>query len=173
MREFVRCCCLIALLLWGPACGDEAAPEAPAAAEPGVTEPEAPEEEISPYDNSGELRESDVVVAGLPMPMGIELQYEQDRKHVYVSELPIGHLRSYFGRRLVTGQIDESGLGAVYRNAVPREARGGVVALDLSLFPSGRDRTRIEVRELHPAPDVLPNESEIRQRIEDVAARWD
>jgi hypothetical protein len=55
---------------------------------------------------------------------------------------------AYFGPRLVTGQVDRVGAGAVFREAAPRNARGSVVKLDVGIHPSAAGGTRLEIEEL-------------------------
>jgi len=116
------------------------------------------------YDEEGNLLESDVVVAGLRLPRGFELTAEVDRRHVYDSHVPIEKIHRYFGPRLITGQVDRHGDGATFREAVPREARGGIVKLDVSITPRNRTTTRIEIRELLPEPANPLSEDEIIRR---------
>jgi hypothetical protein len=116
----------------------------------------------SPYGPDGELRESDQVIAGLPLPMGLERTHGEDRRHVYRTDLPLRALQRYFGPRLLTGQVDRMGRGAVYRGAVPRGVQGGAVKLDVSILPvtSG---TRVEIVEIRPPPESPPTVEELRR----------
>ena len=155
------------------ACGDDAAApeEGPAvAAEEGTPETAPPE---ATFDADGNLLPSDVVVAGLTLPRGLELAYEEERTHVYRTEAAIGRVQAYFGTRLVTGQVDRVGEGAIFREAVPRGVRGGVVKMDVSILALGRGRVRVEIVELPPPPQNPPNEVEIRRQLQEDMARWD
>lgn len=116
------------------------------------------------YDDDGNLLESDVVVAGLRLPRGLEEKLVEERSHTYESRVPIEKIIAYFGPRLMTGAIDRMGSGAVFRAAEPSGARGGVVKLDVSILPMGTSRTRVAIFELPPVPENPPPEAEsIRQ----------
>lgn len=123
----------------------EAEPEARASQDPS-------RQEDFLYDEDGALRESDEVVAGLTMPRGLELSYEEDRRHVYESNVPRQKLLEYFGPRLFTGAVDELGGGAVYRAATVRGEGASSVRLDVSIIRLG-SRSRVEVFELPPMPE--------------------
>jgi hypothetical protein len=116
----------------------------------------------SPYGPDGELRESDDVVAGLPLPVGLERVHGSERRHVYRTTLPLRAVQRYFGPRLVTGQVDRLGDGAVFRHAVPRGVQGGVVKLDVSIMPVSSG-TRIEIIEIRPPPASPPDMEELRR----------
>jgi hypothetical protein len=134
---------------------------------PEVEAPEAPDLPEPLYGEDGALLESDVTVAGLVLPRGLEPVLEEERRHVYRSDVPLPRVLQYFGVRLVTGQVDAlSGGGATYRDAVPRDVRGGAVHLDVTIEGSSVARTRIEILELAPAPTTPPSEAEMVRRLE-------
>ena len=72
------------------------------------------------YDDEGNLLESDRVVAGLRLPRGLDTIVDDDRVHIYETRVPITKVHRYFGPRLITGEVDQLGSGAVFRAAVPR-----------------------------------------------------
>jgi hypothetical protein len=81
-------------------------------------------------------------------------------------------VQRYFGPRLLTGQVDRIGNGAVYRRATPRDAQGGTVYLDVSVTPTSQG-TRVDVIELPPAPAKLPSPSEIERQVREEMERLD
>ncbi|MFW6051758.1 MAG: hypothetical protein ACODAU_11320 [Myxococcota bacterium] len=137
---------------------------------PSATTEQEPKEERSakassgPYGPDGELRESERAIAGLTLPEGLEPLYERDRQHAYRTKVPTAAVMRYFGPRLLTGEVDRVGSGAVYRNAVPKDARGGVVKLDVSVLPAASG-TRVIIAELRPAPEQPPSLDAIKRRL--------
>lgn len=167
----------IALSMFASACGSGggAASELPEeiAPAPEVSRAAPPEREAI-YGDDGEVLESGEVVAGLPLPRGIETVLEDGRRHVYRSEVPLQKMQSYFGVRLVTGQVDaRSGGGATYVDALPRGVRGGVVRMDVTIEPSSAARTRIEIVEREPPPSSPPSEEESLRRLRERMERAD
>ena len=154
---------IVMLALACSGCSDEViqAPD-----EPRLDEPEAasgPTGRIDDYlyDAEGQLRESDEVIAGLPLPRGLELDRHAGRRHVYRTSLSRAKLAAYFGPRLFTGAVDRvGGDGAIYRAATVQGARGSAVRLDVSILPIG-GRTRVEVFELPPLPVNPPSPEEM------------
>lgn len=125
------------------------------------------------YDADGQLLPSDTRVAGLILPRGLERTHEGDRSHEFLAtRVPFQKLLAYFGPRLMTGQVDRYGEGVVYRRAVPKEAKGGVVRLDVELMPHGT-KTRLRIREVPPVPDARPSEQELVQDFERTMKRLD
>lgn len=117
-----------------------------------------------PFGPDGELRESDRKIAGLPLPRGLEPIRELDRRHVYRATVPLDAVMRYFGPRLLTGQVDRMGEGAIYRRAVAKDARGAAVELDVSILPAAGG-TRVEITEIRPPPPKPPPLDEIRQKL--------
>ncbi len=165
----------IALLLAGLlGCGDDGARgEARPSAADEAEEAARQRAERQLFGPDGELLESDQRVAGLALPRGLETVLDEERSHVYHSRAPLRKLQSYFGQRLLTGQVDRMGDGAVYRNAAPRGVRGGVVHMDVSILPMDRDRTRVEIIEIPPAPENPPTEAEYLEALERDQHRWE
>lgn len=120
------------------------------------------------YDDQGRLRPSDERVAGLQLPRGLELMREVDKRRIYTSRVPAEKLRAYFGPRLTTGQVRSEGGGITYLAAVPRNAKGGVVKLDVRIGsnPSHPDQSLVDIRECPPAPAKPLTEAEIRMQLE-------
>ena len=124
------------------------------------------------FGANGELLPSDEVVAGLALPRGIEDLRHDGRQHVFYMGVAVARVQGYFGPRLVTGEVERVGDGAVFRRAVPRDARGGVVRMDVSITPVSRQRTRVEIREIPPAPHAF-DEDATRRQLERDMRRWD
>ena len=117
------------------------------------------------YGDDGLLLESDRVIAGLPMPRGLELRHEGERRHVFHGELPPADLLRYFGPRLITGEVTQLGEGAVYRNGAPRGAKGAVVRLDVAVRPTHKG-AQVEVFEIPPVPKDPPSRGELAETLE-------
>lgn len=127
------------------------------------------EERPSLYGEDGELLESDTVVAGLRLPRGLDPMLEDGRRHVYTSAQPLTKVQSYFGVRLVTGQVDQvGGGGIVYHDAVPRDVRGGEVRLDVTIEASSASETRVEIIEAEPPIVTPPPEAETIRRAQEL-----
>lgn len=157
----------LAAVLALAACGSEPAGEA--VFEPPATPAAAPEpgpERVSIYDAQGELRESDVVVAGLRLPRGLDEKLSTERRHVFETSVPIEKVQRYFGPRLRTPVVTPNGQGVTYRDAAPRDATGGVVRLDVSIVPAGVGRVQVDVYELPPPPPRPLTEAEVRAIVE-------
>ncbi|MBX3248947.1 MAG: hypothetical protein KF901_17350 [Myxococcales bacterium] len=126
------------------------------------------------YDANGDLLPSREVVAGLTLPRGLTKRpLAGERRHVYVTQVPLAKVQAYFGPRLITGQVDRVGAGAVFRRAVPREARGGVVHLDVGVYPVPRGGARVEIYELPPVPQNQPPPEELMRRFDEEQRRLD
>jgi hypothetical protein len=149
------------------ACGPPEAPELPVEiAEAPALAPERASSGEPLYDSEGDVLESTSRVAGLVLPRGIELVLDEERRHIYESSIPLTKMQRYFGVRLVTGQVDSRPGGAVtYVDALPRDVRGGQVRLDVTLEPSSRSRSRIEIVERRPPPVSPPSEAESLERL--------
>ena len=126
------------------------------------------------YDAEGVPLPSDEVVAGLQLPVGLEEQpVGGDRRHLYASaEIPAPALLRYFGPRLNTVEVERTGARVVYRNARPRDARGGEVRLDVTIQPASHGGARVEIFERPPPPPagtVVTRDEVIRelQRLRD------
>jgi hypothetical protein len=148
-------------------CGGEPAQEVVFEPQPTpVAAPEPGPERVSIYDAQGELRESDVVVAGLRMPRGVEQKLSYERRHVFETSVPMEKVQRYFGPRLRTPIVTPNGQGVTYRDATPRDATGGVVRLDVTLVPAGLGRVQIDIYELPPPPPRPLTEAEVRAIVE-------
>ncbi len=155
-------------VVWLSACGasepaGEPVFEAPATS---VAAPESGPERASIYDAQGELREGDAVVAGLRLPRGLEEKLSLGRRHVYETTVPIEKVQRYFGPRLRTGVVTPNGQGATFRDAVPRDATGAIVHIDVTIVPAGEGRVQVDLYELPPAPARALTEAEVRIVVE-------
>ncbi len=103
------------------------------------------------------------MIAGLPLPRGLEPILNEGREHVYRTKVPLEKLQRYFGPRLLTGRVEPLGGGVVYRGARPRDARGGVVPLDVKLVP-GAAGTRVEIIEVPPEPQRPPSLEQLQAK---------
>lgn len=163
--------------LGASACGGgESAPELPEEVAPAPVLPADDDARgrESIYGEDGEVLESTTRVAGLVLPRGVELVLDQERRHVYQSQVPLTKMQRYFGVRLVTGQVDaRPGGGATYVDALPRDVRGGEVRLDVTIEPSSAARTRVELVERPPAPVSPPSQEESLRRLRERMERAD
>lgn len=116
------------------------------------------------FDPEGNLLPSDQVVAGLTLPQGFELVVDEERRHVYKSDLTVIYAQRYLGPMLITGEVRRVGSGAIFVDAVPRDARGSAVRLDVSVYPRSGGGTRLEIVERLPAgaepPPIAPELTE-------------
>lgn len=160
----------------GP-CGSNPAPESAPVATTETSETLRAEDRQSLYDADGNLLPSDTLIAGLALPRGLEERPVRGaRRHVYRTDVPLAKVQAYFGPRLVTGHVDRLGDAAIFRRAVPRGVRGGIVYLDVGIHPIPRGGTRIEVVELAPpAPPTQnsPTPEELIRRFDEEQRRLD
>jgi hypothetical protein len=162
--------CLVAC---GP-CGSTTHDPGTSAATGATPEPEPPPPAEALYDAEGNLLPSDVVVAGLALPRGLEERpVHGARRHVYRTDVPLTKVQAYFGQRLITGQVDRIGDAAIFRRAVPSGVRGGVVHLDVGIHPIPRGGTRVEIDELPPPATNPPSADELIRQFEEEQRRLD
>lgn len=166
---------IVLLVTLASACGEPDAPELPleiAAAPVLPRERESAGEAL--YDVEGELLESSSRLAGLVLPRGLELVLDEERRHVYESPVPLTKMQRYFGVRLLTGQVDPvPGGGVTYVDALPRDVRGGQVRLDVTIEPSSRSPSRVEIIERRPPPVSAPPQAESLERLHEWMRRAD
>lgn len=159
MPFFARLVLVAAILVAG--CGRRPPPPEP-------TEPPRVEKKTPPpvYGETGELLESDVRIAGLPMPRGLELLFEEEGRHSYRGKLPVKKVLDYFGVRLMTGEVNRIGLGASYRNATPRNVKGAAVPMHVTIL-SVPEGVQVDVEELKvidiPAEDPIVLQKKLRE----------
>ncbi|MEZ4339383.1 MAG: hypothetical protein R3B82_22400 [Sandaracinaceae bacterium] len=168
MRRVIQAGLLLSVVLTG--CGDEVAPSTEGLGAPVVDPPPRRPPATSIYDAEGILRESDTVVAGLTLPMGLEADesLSSERRHVYHSSEPNQAFLRYFGPRLNTLQIEHEGERVTYQNATPQGVRGGVVHLDVTIEPTPAHPSRVEIYERPPPPaeGVTISEDAIRRHLD-------
>lgn len=158
---------LAALFALASACGGEAASSE---AELIVAAPVDPAQIREPgpppiFGEDGELLPSEETVAGLVLPRGCTATLEEGRRHVYAVRAPMAKVQAYFGPRLYTTHVEERGPTLVYLDAVPNDASGAAVHMDVFISPSSAGGVRVEVRELPPAVATAPPEAETIERI--------
>ncbi len=144
--------------------------------EAAVTTREVVEPTLRPpsiYGLDGELKESDIVIAGLTMPMGIELEFERDRQHSFTSQVPMRKLQTYFGPRLNTADVERVGDGAVFRRALPAGERDERASqLDVSILSGSSGIVRVNVME-YPPVEGSRTEAQVRAAWEEASRRLD
>ncbi len=118
-------------------------------------------------DAKGNLVESDQIVAGLRLPRGLRFIKTKERWHVYETTLPLEKIQKYFGRRLITGEVDRKSHRVVYRGAVPVDVTGGIVKLDVGIYPSIHNRVRVEITELRPMAKQPLTDTQVRSLLKE------
>jgi hypothetical protein len=169
-RSTIWCLLVLSMLVLG--CGTAAIDvegETPEPLAPPPTRAEVVRDEPPPVRGTdGELLESDVRVAGLVLPRGLDEVSHIGGTWVYRSSQPMPLVLRYFGTRLLTGNV-ERGVGgrATYRDAVPSgvDARAAI-HLDVTISTSSGAATRVEITEIPPVPETPPTLEEINARIE-------
>ena len=66
----------------------------------------------------------------------------------------------YIGPRLQTGEVERYGDVVIYRNAVSRDARGGVLRMDVRVMPLHMGGSRLIITEYEPLPEGEPEDEE-------------
>lgn len=166
MRSDMRGSILLAAVVLVGCKGDRPPPPPPASDV--ATASSVPKKPEPRFGEDGALLESDRVIAGLAMPRGLEPVFEEEGRHTFTGRLPVRKVLDYFGRRLITGDVTPIGLGAAYKNATPRDVRGGAVPLHVTVLsvPSG---VRVEVQELKaivaPPRDPVAVEKMVREHL--------
>lgn len=133
----------------------------PSSVERQLPEPPVRRRRSELYDVDGRLKASETVVAGLRLPVGFEHFRDDDRTHVYRSELPVDDVLQYFAPLLLTPNIERVGAGAIYADVVPAGVSGEAVHLDVSVLPRSGGGSRIDIFERYPEgaePAPLPPE---------------
>ncbi|MBN8613249.1 MAG: hypothetical protein J0L92_21835 [Deltaproteobacteria bacterium] len=126
---------------------------------PVVEAPPAPPPDRNP---DGSLIESDDYVGGLRLPRGLREVAVNERQHYYEGPYVPEAYVNYFGPRLLTGQVTQlPGGGARYGEATAREARGGVVVMDVLISPGASGTSLVTIDERPPVPTDPPSEEEI------------
>ncbi|MEM9075056.1 MAG: hypothetical protein AAGE52_41550 [Myxococcota bacterium] len=128
-----------------------------------------PEDDL--YDEEGNLQASDEVLAGLPLPLGLTLERQVDRRHIYSSRIPIEKIVGFFGPKLFTGNVTRIGDGAVYRGATLVGVENAP-RFTVSVIAAGT-QTRVEIEELPPVPETPPTPQEMEQRWQEMQKRLD
>jgi hypothetical protein len=162
---------LVALVTtWVCACGeneattDESGEEADVVAP--VPVPEAPPAPPPDRNPDGSLIEGDEHVGGLRLPRGLREVALNERQHYYEGAYVPEAYVSYFGPRLLTGTVEQlPGGGARYVEATAREARGGVVVMDVLVSATATGTTLVTIDERPPVPVNPPNEEELLREL--------
>lgn len=158
---------LCALALFSFGCGGEATSSEDEFVVAAPVDPAAVREPGPPpiFGEDGELLASEESVAGLVLPRGCTATLEEGRRHVYAVRAPMARVQAYFGPRLYTTHVEERGPTLVYLDAVPNDAAGAAVHMDVFISPSSAGGVRVEVRELPPEVATAPPEAETIERI--------
>ncbi len=85
-------------------------------------------------DAQGRLKGSGRHVDWFEIPAGFEEQGAPPRRHLFVSRVvTMAQLREYLGARMLTGQVDELGKGAIYRAVMPLSAAADAMRFDVQV----------------------------------------
>jgi hypothetical protein len=100
----------------------------------------APSPRPSLLDAQGRLKSSGLKVDWFEIPAGFENKGSRPQRHYFVShEVTMGQLREYLGARMLTGQVDELGEGAVYRAVMPLSASEKAMRFDVEVAAIDQD----------------------------------
>jgi hypothetical protein len=120
------------------------------------------------FDSKGDLVESNEVVAGLRLPRGVRLIHKAERRYTYeTTRVPQEKIQKYFGRRLFTGAVEQKGQRVVYRAAVPKGIKGGIVKLDVGIQPMSAGRVHIDIKELRPMPKQPLSDQQVQSLLKE------
>lgn len=119
------------------------------------------------YDLGGNLRESDERIAGLVLPMGLELVRKTDRKQVFRSTVPVKRLFKYFGPRLFTGNVERVKRGAIYHNAQVQGVHFSSIKLNVSILEVSKGKVRVAVEEIPPPPENVASKTDTRAELQE------
>lgn len=156
------------------ACGENAATE-PIPVQPEIAPVVAPTEQIteSIYNEDGELLASEQTVNGLVLPKGLTPDLQEDTRRTFTTEATLEELRAYLGPRLDTGNVQQVGMGTMYRRAAARSAQGEIVRMDVILLPLAKDRVRLDLRDLPVPSENPPSQRELVEQAKRAATYWD
>lgn len=153
------------LLLLSTGCGDEAVgTQIPQ----DVAKPKSVKRVTKTRDAEGLLLEGDINHVGLVMPIGFKDPDRIDNTYFYKTHYKMDKLLRYFGDRLDARDMRRQGDGVVYRNTIPKAARGNVIRINLWIYPLN-GAVAVNVEELLQAPksDKTPEEL-----LEEFADHW-
>lgn len=102
------------------------------------------------FDAQGRLKPSGRMLHWFDIPMGFENRASWSQHHVFESrEVPVDKLREYLGARMLTGQVQELGQGALYRRVMPLSAEDSAMRFDMQVTVTDQGRlVRLDVDEL-------------------------
>ena len=111
-------------------------------------------------DAQGRLKGSGRHVDWFEIPAGFEERGAPPRRHLFVShQATMAQLREYLGARMLTGQVDEIGEGAIYRAVMPLSAADGAMRFDVQVDVVDRGKgvsVLLEERTFLGAPPLSP-----------------
>jgi hypothetical protein len=87
------------------------------------------------YDDEGRLLASSEVVSGLRLPRGLKARLSSAHRSIYQTEVPLEKLHWYLNGHLQISQVRRVSGATTYIAAIPREATGSSVRLDVSVGP--------------------------------------
>lgn len=121
-------------------------------------------------DPEGRLLESDQSVAGLTLPRGLTQTHALEHAFYYRSHASIEQLQQFFGTRLLTGQVEQGGMGTVtYVEAQPRQLKKkAFITVRIGPAPGSRDQREVYIVETPMMPVTYPSEAEARAKLDDL-----
>ncbi len=134
-----------------------------------ATQEREPEKALPPriFDADGKLYPSKEYAGGVAMPVGVELFRADELTRVYRIRAPIDRVLEYFGPRLMTGNVQRIGDGAVYKRASVKGAEVNPTKIDVSILEIGSNLVRIQIREIPPGPEYAPSASQTKSAARD------
>lgn len=149
------------------ACGGSDSPargaEGPAAAKSAASSVAAPAPKPSPFDAQGNLKASGLKVDWFEIPAGFESAGSRPQHHLFVShEVSMEQLREFLASRMLTGQVDEQGKGAIYRQVMPITAGAKAMRFDVqvAMIDQGKGVSlALDERTFLGAPPLSPAEA--------------
>ena len=120
------------------------------------------------YDDRGNLLPSTTLVAGIVLPRGMQPEYTFEHEFYFRSNATLAQLQTYFGPRLLTGQVDRAGRGVVtYVNAQPKDTtKKAYVSVRIGPAPGNAKQSQVLIRETPMMPVKRPSEAESRKQLE-------
>ncbi|MFT3924966.1 MAG: hypothetical protein QM778_20690 [Myxococcales bacterium] len=144
----------------GPAAGPR---EEPSSAPKAASVTSAAVRAESPIDAEGRLKPSGLRIAWFEIPAGFENAASRPQHHAFVShQVSMTQLRDYLAARMLTGQVDELGEGAIYRSVMPLSAEANAMRFDVqvALVDQGRGVSlTLEERTFLGAPPLSAKEA--------------
>ncbi len=107
------------------------------------------------FDAEGRLLPSNRALGGLTLPRGLTNEQQGNNRHLFEAAVPAIKLVQYFGPRLLTSQVEPSGTGASFINAIALRPTGTAYHMDVLVTERGSHQSSVLIR-LTDAPTAMP-----------------